>query len=57
MSKSMLDLAIDRMSADIARHQATINRLGSEGRACADTEEQLKRLSESLTALRTERSG
>lgn len=55
--KSMRDLAKDRLCADIARHQATLNRLSAQGHACPDTEKQMRRLMESLAVLSIEGTG
>ncbi len=51
-TKTLRDLAIDRICADIAHHQATIASLNALGHASADNEKQLAQLQESLARLK-----
>lgn len=50
--KNLRDLSVERMKADIARQQATVNRHRSEGHPCLNSEKQLQQLKESLARLK-----
>jgi hypothetical protein len=43
---------LDRLEAEIDRHQQTINSLRAEGHTCSDAERQLAALKEALALLR-----